>query len=124
MQFSTEGSCEWCEPLKAQLRELQATVKQLESKIAELKGGRILFIGSDKLVSQVPISVLSQMLHHLPREALLRLRLASHGVCNRVLALIADERLSHGLHFQRRLRMPANLDGVVDLAPLRASRRA
>ena len=61
-------------------------------------------------------SVLALVLRHLPREALLRFRLTSQDVCNRVSMLLSDERVGRTLHFERRLRVANTLDGVPELS--------
>ena len=61
-------------------------------------------------LASVPDRVLPMVLRHLPREALLQLRLTCQEVCCR-LARITNERAGHAICFERRLRLPSALDG-------------
>ena len=72
----------------------------------------------DRSIGQatLPDSALVIVLHGLPREAQLRLRLACKDLCNRLSKLFSDNSTSRAICFERRLRMPATLDGVYDVA--------
>ena len=63
-------------------------------------------------LASLPDSVLAIVLRDLPREVLLRLRLVRHDVCNRLSKLLSNDAIC----FERRLRMPASLDDVPDMA--------
>ena len=60
-------------------------------------------------------SVLLLVLRHLARNELLRLRIASQELCSRLSTMMSDEQMARAIRFERRLRMPASLDGVPDL---------
>ena len=60
-------------------------------------------------------SVLLLVLRHLARNELLRLRIASQELCSRLSTMMSDEQMARAICFERRLRMPASLDGVPDL---------
>jgi hypothetical protein len=66
-------------------------------------------------LASLPDSVLALVLRDLPRDALLRLRLTAQDVCGRVSMFVSDERVSHTLHFARRLRLPDTLHDVPDV---------
>ena len=63
-------------------------------------------------------SVLLLVLRHLARNELLRLRIASQELCSRLSTMMSDEQMARAICFERRLRMPASLDGVPDLTVL------
>ena len=73
-----------------------------------------LVCASHHLLASLPDTVLVLVIRdlNLPRDALLRLRLTCQHVCDRLSTLIADEPLRHAIGFERRLRMPANLDEI------------
>ena len=81
----------------------------------------------DRSIGQAMLrdSVLLIVLHALPREAQLRLRLACKDLCNTLSKLFSDNSTSRAICFERRLRMPATLDGACDVAGFlrRLSRR-
>jgi hypothetical protein len=82
---------------------------------------------SYRLLVSLPDSLLAVVLRHVPRHALLQLRLACQDVSNRLSWLISCERTRNAIGFEPRLRlqMPVTLSGalgVISSAALRPLR--
>jgi hypothetical protein len=101
-----------------ELASLTSEVRRIDQRMKELaaKKATLLAVIARIRLASLSDGVLALVLRELPREALLRLRLACQDACDRVSMLLSDKRVSCTLHFERRLRVPDSLDGVRDVA--------